>query len=52
MTDLDHEPEVDPRLIFLLRAAARYELVDACMMDLTEAFDGLFDGLTDTGVAA
>jgi hypothetical protein len=50
-TDLHHEPEVDPRLIFLLRAAARYELVEACAMDLAEAFDGLFDADT-AGVAA
>jgi hypothetical protein len=52
MTDPDHEAEIDPRLIFFLRAAARYELVEACAMDLDEAFGGLFDDLADTGAAA
>ena len=32
---------VEPRLVFLARAAARFELVEAGVMELGEAFDGL-----------
>jgi hypothetical protein len=32
---------VDPRLAFLARAAARFELVKAGVMEIGEAFDGL-----------
>jgi hypothetical protein len=35
--------QVDPRAVFLLRAAARYELVAAGAMDIEEAVCGLFD---------
>jgi hypothetical protein len=38
---------IDPRLVFLARAAARYELVRACAMDLDEAWSGLFDPPSD-----
>jgi hypothetical protein len=34
---------VDPRLVFLLRAAARFDLVEAGELELGEAIDGLFD---------
>jgi hypothetical protein len=37
--DSDNRP--DPRLVFLERAAARLLLLDACLMELDEAFDGL-----------
>jgi hypothetical protein len=37
--------EMDPRLIFLQRASARLLLVEACLMDLDEAFDGLVSSL-------
>jgi hypothetical protein len=33
--------EIDPRLAFLARAAARYFMVEQCEMSLDEAFDGL-----------
>src|SRR5262249_41015427 len=33
--------DVDPKLAFLARAAARFELVQSGAMDLGEAFDGL-----------
>jgi hypothetical protein len=33
--------QVDPRLVFLLRAAARFELVEAGELRLDEAFGGL-----------
>jgi hypothetical protein len=36
---------VDPRLVFLLRAAARFELVEAGELNLDEAFDGLMSSL-------
>jgi hypothetical protein len=36
---------VDPRLVFLLRAAARFELVEAGQLCLDEAFDGLIFAL-------
>ena len=35
--------KVDPRAVFLLRAAARYELFAAGEMELDEAIDGLAD---------
>jgi hypothetical protein len=35
------EPEIDPRLIFLTRAAVRFDLVQAGEMTVDEAFDGL-----------
>ena len=37
--DTDNRP--DPRLVFLERAATRLLLIDACLMELDEAFDGL-----------
>ena len=37
---------VDFRLVFLARAAARQTLVEACLMSLDEAFDGLIASLT------
>jgi hypothetical protein len=37
--------KVDPRLAFLARAAARFELVEAGEMDIAEAFDGLVASL-------
>ncbi len=33
----------DPRLTFLARASARFELVELDAMDLTEAFGGLVE---------
>jgi hypothetical protein len=39
------EWQVDPRLVFLLRAAARFELVEAGELCLDEAFDGLMSAL-------
>ena len=36
---------VDPRLVFLLRAAARFELVEAGELCLDEAFDDLMAAL-------
>lgn len=36
-------PPIDPRLAFLARAAARFELVEACAMSLDEAYNGLFE---------
>ncbi len=36
---------VDPRLVFLERAAARLILVDACLMSLDEAYGGLVASL-------
>jgi hypothetical protein len=50
MTDLGHEIEIDPRLIFLLRAAVRFDLVEVGELTLEEAYDGLFDAAA--GVAA
>jgi hypothetical protein len=35
------QPPYDPRAAFLLRAAVRFELVEAGAIDLAEAFDGL-----------
>jgi hypothetical protein len=35
----------DPRLVFLARAAARFELVEAGELSLTEAFNGLMSSL-------
>jgi hypothetical protein len=35
------DQSVDPRLAFLARAAARFELVRAGAMDIAEAYDGL-----------
>jgi hypothetical protein len=37
--------QVDPRLVFLLRAAARFELVEAGELCVDEAFDGLMSAL-------
>jgi hypothetical protein len=36
---------VDPRLVFLQRAAARLCLVEACLMNLDEAYHGLVNDL-------
>ena len=33
----------DPRAVFLLRAACRWELLEVGEMDLDEAFDGLIE---------
>jgi hypothetical protein len=38
--------KVDPRLAFLARAAARFELVKAGEMQLDDAFDGLIEAFT------
>jgi hypothetical protein len=38
--------DVDSKLVFLSRAAARLELVEAGEMTLDEAFDGLVSGLS------
>jgi hypothetical protein len=35
------DQRVDPRLAFLARAAARFQLVQAGTMDIDEAYDGL-----------
>ena len=43
--------ELDPRLVFLARAAARYELVGACAMSLDEAWDG-YSSLQYSGACA
>ncbi len=40
------ECQVDPRLAFLARAAARHFLVEQDEMDLGEAFDGLVQSLS------
>jgi hypothetical protein len=37
---------VDPRLAFLARAAARFQLVEAGELDLETAFNGLVAGLS------
>jgi hypothetical protein len=42
------DQRVDPRLVFLARAAARFELVKAGAMDIDEAFDGLVVSLSCT----
>lgn len=48
---------VDARLVFLIRAAVRFDLVEAGEFSLDEAFDGLMPALgaieclTDSGVA-
>lgn len=64
MSDTD-QTQVDARLVFLLRAAARFDLFEAGEMTIDEAFDDLLpaldaiewnyqstDNLTDTGTAA
>jgi hypothetical protein len=38
---ISSEPEIDRRLIFLTRAAVRFDLVQAGEMTVDEAFDGL-----------
>jgi hypothetical protein len=52
---------IDPRLVFLLRAAARFDLVEAGELSLDQAFGGLLPALelldvekfqADTGRAA
>jgi hypothetical protein len=40
LVDTDGRP--DPRLVFLERASARLILFEACLLDLDEAFEGLF----------
>ena len=49
--DVDEWPEratlIDERLVFLARAAARYELVKCCVMDLDEAMSSLFEPAGD-----
>jgi hypothetical protein len=40
------EQRVDARLAFLARAAARLELVEAGLMEVDEAFEGLVGGLS------
>ena len=42
-----HVRNIDERLVFLARAAARYELVKCCVMDLDEAMSGLFEPAGD-----
>jgi hypothetical protein len=39
------DQHIDARLAFLARAAARFELVDAGLMEIVEAYDGLVAGL-------
>ena len=49
-TEADAPQAVDPRLVFLLRASARWDLVDAGEMTLDEAFADLvpaLDGLIE-----
>jgi hypothetical protein len=41
----NHRRTVDLRLVFLQRAAARLLLVEACLMNLDEAYHGLVDDL-------
>ena len=36
---------IDPRLVFLERAAARVALIEAGLMNLDEAFDGLMPAI-------
>jgi hypothetical protein len=36
---------IDPRLVFLERAAARLTLIEAGIMNLDEAFDGLLPAI-------
>jgi hypothetical protein len=43
---LNEVGEIDPKLAWLARAAARFELVQAGAMDIAEAFRGLFAGLS------
>jgi hypothetical protein len=43
---LEKLSEIDPRLIFLARAAARLDLVETGVMELDEAFDGLVSSLS------
>jgi len=43
--ELSSDNAVDPRLVFLLRAAARFELLEAGELRLDEAFDGLMSAL-------
>jgi hypothetical protein len=43
MNTQDGDGPADPRLIFLLRVAIRYELYVAGELNLEEAFDGLAD---------
>jgi hypothetical protein len=38
---------IDPRLVFLARAHARFILVEAGEMTLDEAFDGLLESVCD-----
>jgi hypothetical protein len=42
----DSDSQVDPRLVFLLRAAARFELFEAGELCLDEAFNGLMSALS------
>jgi hypothetical protein len=35
------DQRVDPRIVFLARAAVRFQLVESGEMDLAEAYDGL-----------
>jgi hypothetical protein len=37
--------DIDPRLVVLLRAAAKLDLVDACLEDLDRAFDDIVDAV-------
>jgi hypothetical protein len=40
------DQRIDPRLAFLARAAARFQLVEAGELDLETAFNGLVAGLS------
>jgi hypothetical protein len=40
------DQRIDPRLAFLARAAARFQLVEAGELDLVTAFNGLVAGLS------
>jgi hypothetical protein len=47
------QTQVDPRLAFLIRAAVRFDLVEAGELSLDEAFDGLVPAFQSIwGVAA
>jgi hypothetical protein len=43
LSAISDQGRIDLKLVFLLRAAARFDLVGAGAMDLDEAFDGLID---------
>jgi hypothetical protein len=48
--DLEHQDRVDPRLAFLLRAAAKLHLVECCHQDLDTAFADLVPAFREIAV--